>query len=48
MSPGKLAAQVAHAALAFLNTFIKNNTYVHVENRHECYCRVTGRPQKYL
>lgn len=33
MSPGKLAAQVSHASMAYFTTLIRNNTSMVVENR---------------
>ncbi len=39
MSPGKLAAQVSHASMAFLTTAVRHNTHkvIHIHNGEEFY-----------
>lgn len=39
MSPGKLAAQVSHASMAFLTTLIQKHTprVLHLQDHQECY-----------
>lgn len=37
MSPGKLAAQVSHASMAFLTTAIRKKAYIHDINRYLAY-----------
>lgn len=47
MSPGKLAAQVSHASMAFLTTAIQEKTVKFCTNRHEAIDYETGEPILY-
>jgi PTH2 family peptidyl-tRNA hydrolase len=43
MSPGKLAAQVSHASLAYFTTLIRNNTSHLIRNRYRAKARVNSK-----